>query len=132
MMRRFQLTIQPMRDDRALMVHDLRDAQTFLTPLDPWHFHPAAEAEKCSFCCSVQQRDGQWCRPEALSTGHPTEVRYRVCPRCADRLREATQATFTGIIPGKPVVNGFRPVLAVSDDDEPSARSYRGLRKNQG
>ena len=77
---------------------------------------PHAGAEKCSFCCSVQQRDGPWCRPEALSTGHPSDVRYRICPTCAGRLREATKATVSGIIPGKPVVNGFGPVLAVSDD----------------
>ena len=132
MLRRFQMTIQPMRDDRAQMVHDLRDAQTFQQPLDPWHFHANAEAEKCSFCCSVHLRDGNWCWPEALETRHPAEVRYRICPDCAARLREPTKATYTGIIPDKPVVNGFGPIGAFTNNPAPPMGFGRGLRKNRG
>ncbi len=82
MLRRFQLTVQPMKDGRILMVHDLRDARSFDTPRGPWHHHEGAEAEKCSFCCAVHLPDRPWTAPEDLTVPHPADVAFTICPDC--------------------------------------------------
>lgn len=108
MMRRYRMSLQPMREDRVLMVHDLRDARTFPQALTPWRHKATAEATKCSFCCGVQI-EGNWFAPEALPVPHPEEVRYDLCPDCLQRIAEATQATREGRISGPPVVHGYGP-----------------------
>ena len=89
MLRRYQLTIQPMRDDRVLLVHDLRDAQTFPQPLLPWRFSTESRHQKCSFCCSVKATDGVWTPPEDLEEPHPEVVTYTICGGCGARVEEA-------------------------------------------
>lgn len=86
-LRRFQLTIQPMKDNRVLLVHDLRDARSFERPLDAWAFDPAAADEKCSFCCALH-RHGDWVAPEDLDGPHPAKVRYTLCPSCDEGIAQ--------------------------------------------
>lgn len=87
--RKFQLTIQPMKDDRALMVHDLQDAWHFSTPLQPWRFDPAAPDAECSFCGDVQLAEGQgWTSCDEIGDRHPAAVTYCICPDCELRAGE--------------------------------------------
>lgn len=86
-LRRFQLTIQPMKENRVLLVHDLRDARSFERPLAAWSFDPEAEQEKCSFCCAVHHQGG-WVAPEDLDGPHPEKVRYTLCPHCDDGIAQ--------------------------------------------
>lgn len=88
MLRRFLMTIQPMRDNRVLIVHDLRDARTFDRPLGLWTFDPAAPDCKCSFCCAVSLDEGPYLPPETLGHLHPAEVRLTLCPACVARIAE--------------------------------------------
>ena len=61
MARKFLMTIQPMKDDRALMVHDLKDAWHYSPPLNRWHYDPSAKDVKCSFCGDVRLNgDAHW------------------------------------------------------------------------
>ena len=87
-LRRFQLTIQPMKENRVLLVHDLRDARSFERPLTAWTYDPDATEVKCSFCCAVQH-GSDWIAPEDLETPHPAVVRYRLCPACEAGIDEA-------------------------------------------
>ncbi len=108
-MRRFQLTIQPMKDDRVLMVHDLRDAQYFTQPLKPWTASETAAHCKCSFCCAVSQDEGRWVRPDALGADHPAEVRYTTCPECKALIDEAVLAVRLKRKPKVTITGGFGP-----------------------
>ena len=67
LMRRYLMTIQPMKDDRVLFVHDLRDVQTFANAVVHWRFRAGAGDLKCSFCCSVRMTDSDWTPPEELA-----------------------------------------------------------------
>lgn len=109
LLRRFQLTIQPMKDGRVLLVHDLRDAKTFATPHAPWRHTPDAEAGKCSFCCAVRGQDGQWHDVETMTMPHPVEVAYAICPPCHDRVDEAVAALQANRAPRTAVTGGFGP-----------------------
>lgn len=109
MLRRYQLTIQPMRDDRVLLVHDLRDARTFDQPLTHWKHRSNANHSKCSFCCSVQTAPDQWTPPEDLTEPHPDFVAYTMCPACSERVEDAIGSLLTNSTPKNPVTGGFGP-----------------------
>lgn len=108
MLRRFQLTVKPMKEDRVLMVHDLRDAQNFSQPHAPWHYRHDAEAQKCSFCCAVAMPGGPWVAWSDLDP-HPAAVNYVMCPTCTDHIETAVADCRANQKTGKPVVNGFGP-----------------------
>jgi len=92
MARKFLLTIQPMKDNRALMVHDLRDAWHFSPPLRPWHYDGAAADCKCSFCGDVRLEGATgWETCDDLRERHPTLVTYDVCPRCRAAVDDAIE-----------------------------------------
>jgi hypothetical protein len=114
MLRRYQLTVQPMKEGRVLMVHDLRDAEVFARPHGVFHYNPDAKAEKCSFCCSVREGQGAWVPAEDLTT-HPREVAYRICPTCQANIAESIAASRNKRKAGRPVVNGFGPMRVEKD-----------------
>lgn len=89
MARKFLLTVQPMKENRVLMVHDLRDAWHFSPPLQPWHFDSAASDCKCSFCGAVKL-DGteDWVSCDDIGEKHPARVLYEVCQSCATYVQE--------------------------------------------
>lgn len=93
--RRFRLTIQPLKDDRAVMVHDLHDALRLDTPMVAWRFDPSVAEVKCSMCSRIHLPIG-WKDPSDLSFPHPAQVRYRMCPQCTARADSAIRAVVTG------------------------------------
>lgn len=93
--RRFRLTIQPMKDQRALMVHDLRDALRLETPMVKWSFDPSVREVKCSMCSKIHLPSG-WSDPSDLSFPHPALVRYGLCQNCVSRVDLAIGATIAG------------------------------------
>jgi len=107
-LRRVQLSIRPMKDNRVLMVHDLRDVQSFVKPFANWHYRHDATAAKCSFCNAVRQDGGVWIAPEALET-HPTAVRYVMCETCQGQIAEAITAVRENRKPARSLVNGYGP-----------------------
>lgn len=107
-LRRFQMTVKPMKQDRVLVVHDLRESQNFAHPHPHWHYRHDAPASKCSFCNSVRHAEGDWTPPEQLET-HPVAVNYLVCENCTANIRAAIDAARANRKLGKPVVNGFGP-----------------------
>lgn len=107
-LRRVQLTVRPMKEDRVLMVHDLRDVQSFVKPFGNWHYRHDATSAKCSFCNAVRHDGGAWIPPEALEN-HPTAVRYVVCESCTDKVEEAIAAARENRKPQRALVNGFGP-----------------------
>lgn len=96
--RRFRLTIQPMKDQRAIMVHDLQDAVQIEPPMVAWAFDPTATNQKCSMCGSLH-RDGRWIDPIEPGVEHPSAVRYVLCSPCDARADAAIDATRTGRSP---------------------------------
>lgn len=97
MARKFLMTIQPMKDDRALMVHDLRDAWHFSPPLNRWHYDSAAEDVKCSFCGDVRlSGTGDWTSCDDIGERHPTHVTYEICDRCALSIDKAVEDVLAG------------------------------------
>jgi hypothetical protein len=92
MQRLFMLTIQPMKETRVLMVHDLQDAVSFPEPLRPWQVSPEATARKCSFCGAVKQSGDIWRAVVAMPFPHPEKVAYTVCPDCMERVHQAISA----------------------------------------
>lgn len=108
-LRRYRMTIQPMRDDRVLLVHDLRDARTFDAPLRPWKYRKDADHQKCSFCCAVHTAPDGWTPPEDLTEPHPESVSYTMCPACSDRVEEAVSSLLSDREPSKPVAGGLGP-----------------------
>lgn len=97
MARKFLLTIQPMKDDRALMVHDLRDAWHFSPPLRPWRHDANAPDCKCSFCGDVRlEGTTVWETCDELRERHPTAVTYDVCQNCRAAIDVAVEETLTG------------------------------------
>jgi hypothetical protein len=109
LLRRFQLTIQPMKDERVLLVHDLKDAKTFATPHAPWRHTHGASHGKCSFCCSVHWPDGVWQDAGLLTEPHPEKVALTLCPSCLGRVDEAIVALRANRAPNTPVTGGLGP-----------------------
>lgn len=112
LLRRVQLTIQPMKEDRVLMVHDLRDARAFEEALTPWHAEASAAARKCSFCGAVHLPGRGWTFAEDLGAAHPTAVDYAVCPGCAAQIDEVVASLRQRRAPGTPMTGGFGPGAA--------------------
>lgn len=92
MARKFLMTIQPMKDDRALMVHDLKDAWHYSPPLNRWHYDPDAGDVKCSFCGNVRlEEETEWISCDDIGERHPTHVTYEVCDRCVASIDKAVE-----------------------------------------
>jgi hypothetical protein len=92
MARAYQLTIQPMKDDRVLMVHDLKDAWHFAPPLNSWRYDPNARDCKCSFCGSVRfSQATEWTSCDDVGERHPSLVFYEVCNNCRQTISEAIE-----------------------------------------
>lgn len=116
MARAYQLTIQPMKEERALMVHDLKDAWHFSPPLNIWHYDPNAKDCKCSFCGDVRfGGEAAWTDCDAIGERHPTRVVYEVCDRCDAAVSEAIQLVLAG--------ETFSPAL--EDEDLPDRPQIR-------
>lgn len=96
--RRFRLTIQPLKDQRAVMVHDLQDALRLDRPMEAWTFDPRSEDVKCSMCGSVHLQE-RWVDPIEADFIHPPRVSYTLCPTCEERANSAIMATVTGKVP---------------------------------
>ncbi len=97
MARSYQLTIQPMKDERALMVHDLKDAWHFSPPLNIWHYDPNAKDCKCSFCGDIRFGGAQdWTSCDDIGERHPTHVVYEVCAKCHTAVAEAVESVLAG------------------------------------
>jgi hypothetical protein len=95
--RKFLMTIQPMKDDRALMVHDLRDAWHFSPPLNRWNYDPAARDVKCSFCGNVRlDGESDWTSCDDIGDRHPTHVTYEVCHTCEVEIEKAVEQVRLG------------------------------------
>lgn len=109
LLRRFQMTIQPMKDGRVLMVHDLRDARSFEEALPHWHADEAAEARKCSFCGAVHQPGQGWNFAEDLGADHPAAVDYVICPGCRAQIDEVVTSLHQRRAPSTPMTGGFGP-----------------------
>lgn len=107
--RRFQLTIQPMKDGRVLMVHDLRDARAFEVALPQWHADETAAARKCSFCGAVHLPDAGWNFAEDLGADHPAGVAYVICPGCAAQIEEVVTSLRQRRATSTPTTGGFGP-----------------------
>lgn len=112
MARAYLLTIQPMKEDRALMVHDLKDAWHFSPPLNLWHYDPNAPDCKCSFCGDVRFVGMDlWTSCDDIGERHPTHVHYDVCNRCRAAVNDAIEKVLAG--------EAFTPALEDEDLPEP-------------
>lgn len=111
MLRRFQLTVQPMRDGRVLVVHDLRDAESFPEPLVPWQHDPDVADQKCSFCQAVRFGNGAWTPVMQLTAPHPARVAFCLCPDCQGRIDEAVAALRDKRAPRRSLAEGFGPSI---------------------
>ena len=90
MARAYLLTIQPMKDERALMVHDLKDAWHYSPPLNQWHFDPTARDCKCSQCGDVRLGGAEdWIACDDIGELHPSLVTYELCSRCRAAVERA-------------------------------------------
>lgn len=97
MARLFLLTIQPMKDDRALMVHDLKDAWHFSPPLNMWHYDSNAPDCKCSFCGDIRfKAEAAWTSCDDIGDRHPTHVYYEACPSCREAISDAVERVTQG------------------------------------
>ncbi|MFN3724423.1 MAG: hypothetical protein ACK4VZ_15435 [Paracoccaceae bacterium] len=99
-LRRFRLTIKPMKDARVIMVHELRDAIRLETPMTAWSYDPAARDQKCSVCGLVHVAGAAWHDPTEPGSGHPALVYYTVCPACHDRINAAVAELAQGAVQG--------------------------------
>lgn len=108
LLRRVQLSIRPMKEDRLLLVHDLRDVRNFGKSFAPWHYRHDATHAKCSFCNSVRPDGGVWLATEALES-HPTAVRYVICESCEAQVAEAISALRENRRPARSLVHGYGP-----------------------
>lgn len=116
MARAYLLTIQPMKDGRALMVHDLKDAWHFSPPLNLWHYEQGARDCKCSFCGDVRFSGAEdWTSCDDIGEAHPTNVYYEVCDSCQSAIREVIEKVRAG--------HAFS--VAVDDDDFPAPGQAR-------
>lgn len=108
MARAYLLTIQPMKDNRALMVHDLKDAWHFSPPLNIWNYDPKAADCKCSFCGDIRFAAAQdWTSCDDIGERHPTHVFYDICSRCQAAVADAIEKVLQG--------DAFSPAL---DDNQ--------------
>ena len=107
--RRVRFTIQPMKEARVLMVHDLRDACAFEEALPHWRTEASAAARKCSFCGAVQQPGRGWSFAEDLGAAHPAAVDYDVCPGCTAQIDAAVADLRPRRAPGRPMTGDFGP-----------------------
>lgn len=104
MARKFLMTIQPMKDNRALMVHDLKDAWHFSPPLNRWRYDPSAKDVKCSFCGAVRlEGDAEWTSCDDIGERHPTHVTYDVCHSCMEAIDRAVEEVCSGVHTDAPV-----------------------------
>lgn len=113
--RRFRMTVQPLKDARALIVHDLRDAELLSVPMQSWRFDPHAESRKCSMCCAVEMGD-DWVDPIHLTTPHPPTVSFILCPHCRDRVDGAIRAAQSGAVAPVPFETDIGKGLSVKRD----------------
>lgn len=95
-LRRFRLTIKPMKDRRAIMVHELRDAIRLEQPMGPWAYDPASPDQKCSVCGYVHAAGKSWKDPTDPGTSHPALVSYTVCPICVTKIETAVNDLVQG------------------------------------
>lgn len=96
MARSYLLTIQPMKDDRALMVHDLQDAWHFSPPLNIWHYDPNAPDCKCSFCGGIRfQGQQDWTSCDDIGDRHPRFVFYQICGDCRASVVKAIETVLS-------------------------------------
>lgn len=100
-LRRIRLTIKPMKDSRAIMVHELRDVVTLDPPMTAWSYDPAARDMKCSICGMVHGPGQPWRDATLPGTQHPLYVNYTVCPTCVARI----EAAVNGIVDGAEAVD---------------------------
>lgn len=100
-LRRFRLTIKPMKDNRAIMVHELRDAIILDPPMPEWAYDPMARAEKCSVCGFVHTPNQPWTDPTLPEIGHPPLVTYTICPPCTGRIEAAINGLASGEEPAE-------------------------------
>ena len=112
LLRRVQMTIQPMKDNRVLLVHDLRDARSFDAALSPWRADAVAAARKCTFCAAVHAPQAGWTQAEDLGPDHPVSVAYVVCPGCAAQIDEVVASLQQRRAPRPPATAGFGPAAA--------------------
>ncbi len=95
--RLFLLTIKPMKDGRALMVHDLKDAWHFSPPLNQWHYDPNARDCKCSFCGNIRFFGASdWVSCDDIGERHPVHVTYEVCGGCRSKVAQSIETVLSG------------------------------------
>ncbi|MFN3845053.1 MAG: hypothetical protein ACK4RZ_04395 [Paracoccaceae bacterium] len=95
-LRRFRLTIKPMKSERAIMVHELRDAICLDPPMETWAFDPASRTKKCSVCGFVHEPGREWTDPTLPESRHPPFVTYMTCPSCTLRIEAAINGISEG------------------------------------
>ena len=95
-LRRFRLTIKPMKSNRAILVHELRDALQLNPPMTEWAFDPSARAKKCSVCGLVHEPAMPWTDPARPGGRHPAFVSYTTCPACTLRIEAAIKGLSSG------------------------------------
>ena len=94
--RHMRMTVTPMRADRLMVTHDLRDAQNLPKLGQGWHWQPGARDCKCSFCCALR-RGKAWVDPFATGEPHPEAVDFDICPDCRATIdRERTRIRKAG------------------------------------
>ena len=96
--RDMRMTVTPMRHDRLMVTHDLRDARSLPAVGPGWRWEKGAWDCKCSFCGFLRRTDG-WVDPFETGLRHPEVVDYGVCPTCRqviakelERIRKAGRA----------------------------------------
>ena len=110
MARKFLMTIQPMKDNRALMVHDLKDAWHYSPPLNRWNYDPAAADVKCSFCGNVRlDGEADWTSCDDIGERHPTHVTYDICHSCVAAIDHAVETVVQGTETHAPVEDDKLP-----------------------
>ena len=106
--RAYLLTIQPMKEERALMVHDLKDAWHFSPPLNMWHYDPNSRDCKCSFCGNIRFGGASdWTSCDDIGERHPSFVVYEVCSNCRSAVADAIEKVLAG--------ESFSPALEADD-----------------
>ncbi|GEM_PF-1370756 len=110
--RRFRLTIQPMKHGRAVMVHQLLDAVQVDPPMVAWRYDPLARSQKCSVCGAVLV-DQTWLDPTLPEFEHPSRVGYTTCPTCDARIAAALRELVETVAETE-----FAEVVALQDRDQ--------------
>ena len=77
---------------------------TFRPPLNRWHYDPAAQDVKCSFCGKVRLADeAQWTSCDDIGERHPTQVTYDICADCVQSIDRAVEEVLNGTTADAPV-----------------------------